>query len=694
MLNNILNIITPTYSGHFKYISKYLKSACKYIIDPENVNIFFTISAKELYEFGGIIEPYTTKLHIKVIIFEDVLSAYSICATPEQLLERYGRFSFQTLKKIYSILYTKSKHTLILDSESMWIAPARMGDLCASYFCNPFITCSTPNTYFTSVFLRNVIKNTNYVLNSPKCNKWFLENFMWFYDLEILENLVEEYGTPVFMAENVYQWTKFDKERPGIFEIELYHQYLYLNADRYGYRVIDANEECAVSLEPGHNYHYHELYYKYFCGSNGLLEHAMLFLDKSNWRELADIFKRNHFTIIRCESSRRNYRFQKKFVKRVEPCILAASQNHTFGLKRKYFYIRFVPLIHLSRMRAAIKKLYYEVSPIYRQAWAIRRKLDGLGSCLETSKKNIESGKKNSTTDIITIDSIMKELEKLKSTQIINIENINLFTDIDSEIPFCHKLDVKQIRTLNPDTEYVLIAYNDVTMGERVINELQMRKIKYSVISARRCEDDFRSLCLCNTAFMKEPLGRLDLLKKYNIDVQALDNAIQLGKDYLEIGLWDEKKINFLVQYASSYHKKCKIIFYDVLKKKGLVCNVAEGLNAEKTVFYELPFLQSVHGSMKIVDSFKTLEQVVQNEFVFLIDCKDEMVLRRILKGIGKTQDKISVIIIKSYANYDCVGQVKFVIDEYLEEYRQTYSVFILEDGGIMLSKQGAVKYV
>lgn len=40
-------LITPTFEHHFKFIQKYLESYQKFVLDKENVKLFFTISKGE-----------------------------------------------------------------------------------------------------------------------------------------------------------------------------------------------------------------------------------------------------------------------------------------------------------------------------------------------------------------------------------------------------------------------------------------------------------------------------------------------------------------------------------------------------------------------------------------------------------------------------------------------------------------------
>lgn len=118
-----IGIITPTYRGHFQYIPYYLESFRKYVTDRDKVPIYFTVGGDEYFEFCELIHPYTDDLQIHVLTLEMILEHFGVKETPDKLLQKYGRFSFQTLKKFYTMLYVSKTQYLVLDSESVWISP-------------------------------------------------------------------------------------------------------------------------------------------------------------------------------------------------------------------------------------------------------------------------------------------------------------------------------------------------------------------------------------------------------------------------------------------------------------------------------------------------------------------------------------------------------------------------------------------
>lgn len=79
-----------------------------------------------------------------------------------------------------------------------------MSDLFKKYFSAPFLLTSPSDTNIKfHNFVLSVIDNGSLLLNK-KCSKWFLENFIWFYDKKILNSLFSVIGTPIELAEKIY----------------------------------------------------------------------------------------------------------------------------------------------------------------------------------------------------------------------------------------------------------------------------------------------------------------------------------------------------------------------------------------------------------------------------------------------------------------------------------------------------------
>ena len=330
-------IITPTFEQHFKYVKKYLESYKKYVTDKEDITLLFTISRCEAESFKRITDEYCDCIKFQTYLFEDILEALGVKKTPDELLQRYNKFTFQTLKKFYTMLYSQYSKFLVLDSESMWVKETCMKNVFEEFFNAPFISGSSIKAKKTiSPFTQGVIDNVNFLLGN-NCDKWFLENFVWFYDKKILNDLFDKLGSPINLAEKVYQLENKQQIESGIFEIELYQAFLYFNLENYQYNFIDIDKVLSETLPQKELSNYINNYYSAFDGNCGLLEHSLMLLNNSNYALLADLFKKHRFNIIRCNySDFNNVKLQEKFMDIVKPNILAASQEHAFGINDSY----------------------------------------------------------------------------------------------------------------------------------------------------------------------------------------------------------------------------------------------------------------------------------------------------------------------------------------------------------------------
>lgn len=328
-------IVTPTFEAHFKYISKYLRSAVNYIEDKCSIRFYFVISAKEKYTFKKIIAPYENQLQIVILYFEELLENANVSETPDKILKKYGKYSFQTLKKFYAMLAIEEEHILILDSESMWVKNTNMENLFNDYFENPYIAGSVIDSWIQSPFNKNVNDNVAFLLNStPKL--WFLENFVWFYEKKILNKMFSEIGSPYEITVKVDKYIRSKKlnldSGIGIFEIILYQNYIYKHANEFGYKIININELCKATLGDELYAQYLEDWFLFYKGNCGLLERTSMLLRPENVKLLAKMFKENKFNIIRFDNRMSKYHLQRQFFQRAKPNILAASQDHLFGL--------------------------------------------------------------------------------------------------------------------------------------------------------------------------------------------------------------------------------------------------------------------------------------------------------------------------------------------------------------------------
>lgn len=351
-------IITPTYEEHFKYVKNYLKSYEYYVKDKYKFDLVFIIENKDKKSFEEIIKQYK-KYNINVLIFDDLLKFYDIQLTPEQILDKYKKYSYQTLKKFLSMDYLNYDQMLILDSESMFIRETSVNDLFDEFFSKPYIAISNlKDMYKIDFFKKAVIFNYNLILKNY-IDIWFLETFSWFYDKNILNTMFEKYGSPFKIINDIYNKTKDNYIEAGCFEICLYQAYIFLNNKQFGYNIIDTYKLLKDNLTTIQFKQYNNNYYLKFLGGTGFLEHSMLLANRNNVESISNILKNSKFNILRCEKTDiNNYEIQKILINIVKPNILAASQRHVFGInnnKKMKMYLFFY------RNNIFVKNVYHQL---------------------------------------------------------------------------------------------------------------------------------------------------------------------------------------------------------------------------------------------------------------------------------------------------------------------------------------------
>ena len=334
-------ILTPTFIGHFCFLDKYLKSFQLNVEDKDNCVIYFIINKKENSELKKITKKYKN-IDIQILFFEDILKKFNIDYSPEELLDKYGKFSFQAMKKFYGMLFLEEyQRFLVLDTESMWINKTNMTN-CFNDFFNkrPFILYSNVRERLkVSKSNAQASKNINYILSS-NCDKWFVEQYIRFWDVNILKDIFREYGACFEIVDKIYNSEIYSSVKIGLFESVLYDQYIYENNSKYNYNLIDVNAECRKYLEEDTLNRYYNQFFNIWQGSCGILESMSIILNKDNYAGFGKLYKENNLNIIRVEETNiENYKFQKQFLEIVKPNILTCSQKHCFGINNNILNI-------------------------------------------------------------------------------------------------------------------------------------------------------------------------------------------------------------------------------------------------------------------------------------------------------------------------------------------------------------------
>ena len=373
-------IVTPTFSGHFSYIETYLESFDRYATDKK-VPIYFTVEASDVEALEKIAAPHRASLQIKIFSFESILAHFGISATPTELLREYGKFTYQTFKKFYTLLYIGIDQALVLDSESMLIKPTNVNGLFDAYFAKPFIVRSDFAKRDTVPDLIKESTNNACIILGQTPTTWALETFHWFYDLKILKDMFEQHGLPMDWAQKL-KAENMKVERP-IFEIIVFYLFLLKHSERYCYQVVNAEVELEKHLGA-------EEYSKYitrfrndppFCFA-GVVEHFLIYLTHSNRQGFANYANALGYTIARCDLPRRNYQDQLWLLKHTHICMLAASQDSAHGLNKSLrFYLR----PNLEKIKFRLKQIRdLSLAPLYLAKNVLALLKNSVGYCLAT----------------------------------------------------------------------------------------------------------------------------------------------------------------------------------------------------------------------------------------------------------------------------------------------------------------------
>ena len=245
-------VIIPTYRNHFPYIETFIESWVHFVQDAF-IPVYFIVSDKsELEELNFLISKTELK-EFKNLNIEEILAHYGIKHSSDELLKVLGRFSYQTIKKMYALYYIDFKQALILDSESICVSRINMDNFFDNYFSSPYVFYSNmpADEEYKNWVDYKTSKNVAKLLNCNFRKKWYLEGFHWFYEKSIINDLFEFFHGKLFEAIYNYCNAIIDDSEKAIFECVLYYTFVESNNHRYKYNFIDTKAELAKTLGTG-----------------------------------------------------------------------------------------------------------------------------------------------------------------------------------------------------------------------------------------------------------------------------------------------------------------------------------------------------------------------------------------------------------------------------------------------------------
>lgn len=188
-----MDIVVPSYSEHIVFMEKFLETFSMNCTDCADVTINIIVSDTEYDMFRGLANKFD-KLNIKIHIMHNLLIKYdnidflNDVDNDEKLLQKVGKFTFQSLKKLYGSLETNNKYVCIFDSECLFIRKFKLKD---------YIDENKDRYFYCSKLMKNNITKdrandmqcyTNTILDIVDRN-WYLEMYLWILKRDILLEL-------------------------------------------------------------------------------------------------------------------------------------------------------------------------------------------------------------------------------------------------------------------------------------------------------------------------------------------------------------------------------------------------------------------------------------------------------------------------------------------------------------------------
>lgn len=237
-------IIIPTYEGHFQYIINFLNSCKNNFLDIDTFDICFILSnLKEEKLLKKQLKSYPSCFNFKFNNIETILKSYGSKEEISTLLKDVGKFSYQTIKKLYGVYHLKYEQSYVMDSESMCVSPFYMNKIFDDYFQNPYVL------YFNFNFFKNknlseglnykTTQNIALLMGKKTISDFYFDGFHWFYDKKIINDFFNSMGNDLLSIIKKFSKTKQTEFDKAIFECCLYYAFIKENNIKYKYQFID-----------------------------------------------------------------------------------------------------------------------------------------------------------------------------------------------------------------------------------------------------------------------------------------------------------------------------------------------------------------------------------------------------------------------------------------------------------------------
>jgi tetratricopeptide (TPR) repeat protein len=322
-----LTFVVPTYKPHFTVVEALIASIVTHAVDLDRI-VMRLVVEQENVAFVERMAAAHPQLKVECRTTEDILESLGVGDAPNAFLKRVGKFTFQSIKKIGGILTASSEWVLVLDSESLFLKPFSACDLLEAYEDRKYI-------FYTNVSdrgdewqgsLSDAVTKNAAMLVGGKPDRWFMEYYHWFYEVDIWKALVESLRKSGAFA----QWMRHDIPH-GVFENVLYYSYVYANGGM-GYAFINVAEEMEETLPNGIGQRVKPALRSRFQVV-GVAEHVTGLVSKGEMAQLRPFFDKYDLPFLRLEPST----FDPAFVEALQllPSVRAITSSHRLGVMSK-----------------------------------------------------------------------------------------------------------------------------------------------------------------------------------------------------------------------------------------------------------------------------------------------------------------------------------------------------------------------
>jgi hypothetical protein len=273
------SILIPTYLPHLEYVRRFMSSLTTFAEDASDARLRLVVSESDRDDFQTLADDFGDTLDIHVVTLKTVLEATDgVHIDEDELLQKVGKFNYQSIKKLWGVRFFSDPLTLVMDSEALAVRNHHLSALFDDWKANPIVIYSK---HGTSTFQRSVTENCLKILGLPWEDKWMFDYQAWFFEREhvssLFDHVLKTSGRPL-LAHML--------ELEPIFEFNLYALHVMHSAPTAA-NFVDAEELLARFLTSDQLHRYHTVMERF---DTSAFEYLAWAVESSNVEALSALF--------------------------------------------------------------------------------------------------------------------------------------------------------------------------------------------------------------------------------------------------------------------------------------------------------------------------------------------------------------------------------------------------------------------